>query len=779
MSKALRSLMSLRARLLWLVFLAVAPMLGLIFYLDLQQRERVVDEIEADALRTAHFAADAHQDLIENARALLTTLALLPQIQSDDSTACNDLLARVIQQNSAYANLAVADPNGAVLCSAIPFTGKFDIAERPHFRRALETREFAVGDYQVGLISHKASLALGYPILDLSGQVRRVVTAGLDLAWLNQVAASARLPEGSQLVILDRNGVILARYPNPENWVGKLAADYAIAKTVLAQNEGTAQGLGMDDVPLLYAFTTLHDQTDSSAHVLIGVPRAVAFAAQDAILTRQLVALALVTALVFVLAWYGGDWFIVRRVNTLLRATRRLAEGDLSARTTLPYGVSELSELARDFDEMADALEQRDARQTHIAQELEAERDFVLQIVNTMGQGLTVIDEEDRFVYVNPAYARMTGYSVQDLIGKCPSDVTVIEDLDTLALAQANRVEGKTTTYEMHVRRPDGAHVHALVTGVPRWHAGQYAGAIAVITDLTERRQMEEALRASESLYQSLVAALPLSLCRKDLDGRLVFANARYCEAFGKSLADLMGKTDWDLHPPELAEKYRADDLRVIESGDTFETVEEHQPLGGSKRFVQVLKTPLRDREGAIGGLQIVFWDVTARTLAEQQLEYLSTHDTLTQLFNRAFFESELTSLEHSRQFPVSLVMVDVDRLKPVNDQQGHAAGDALLQRAASVLRKSFRAEDVVARIGGDEFAVLLPNTDANAAEITLRRVRHHLKLHNAAENDAPLEFSIGVATATRGELLNEALRQADAQMYCEKEAHRKRDAGK
>jgi len=138
--------------------------------------------------------------------------------------------------------------------------------------------------------------------------------------------------------------------------------------------------------------------------------------------------------------------------------------------------------------------------------------------------------------------------------------------------------------------------------------------------EIIERKQVEEALRESESLYHSLVEVLPQSLCRKDLEGRFTFGNQRFCEGFKLSLQDIVGKTDFDVHPPELANKYRQDDRQVIETGATFETVEEHQLLGGDKTYVQVVKSPIRDAEGKITGVQIIFWDVTERKRAEEAL---------------------------------------------------------------------------------------------------------------------------------------------------------------
>jgi PAS domain S-box-containing protein len=130
-----------------------------------------------------------------------------------------------------------------------------------------------------------------------------------------------------------------------------------------------------------------------------------------------------------------------------------------------------------------------------LERELQDERDFALQVFNTVGQGLTVTDAENRFVRVNPAYARLFGYAPQDLLGKHPAELTAPEDRAVLAQARLDRGQGKTTTYESRLIRKDGSYAHVLITGAPRLTDGEYAGTIAAITDITERKQAEETLR--------------------------------------------------------------------------------------------------------------------------------------------------------------------------------------------------------------------------------------------------------------------------------------------
>ena len=132
------------------------------------------------------------------------------------------------------------------------------------------------------------------------------------------------------------------------------------------------------------------------------------------------------------------------------------------------------------------------------------------------------------------------------------------------------------------------------------------------------------ALRYSEALYVSLVENIPLNIFRKDREGRFTFANQNYCKAAEKTLDEVLGKTDFDLHPPDLAQKYRQDDWQVIESGEVYETVEEYQPLGKSSNYVRTKKLPLYDNAGLVVGIQGIFEDITAQKENETRLQLYS-----------------------------------------------------------------------------------------------------------------------------------------------------------
>ena len=159
--------------------------------------------------------------------------------------------------------------------------------------------------------------------------------------------------------------------------------------------------------------------------------------------------------------------------------------------------------------------------------------------------------------------------------------------------------------------------------------------------------------------------------------------------------------------------------------------------------------------------------DITERKMAEQQLSYISLHDMMTGLYNRAFFEEEMRRIEKSRLRPVSILIGDMDNLKKINDLHGHQAGDVALQSIANILRKCFRPDDLIARIGGDEFSVLLPNVNPEQLEQVKNRVLDQVEFYNQSNSEnIQLSLSIGSGTAHAGDLLADVFKLADKRMY-------------
>jgi signal transduction histidine kinase len=250
-----------------------------------------------------------------------------------------------------------------MVASALPHTNEF-LGDRAYFIRARDQRRFAVGEYQIGRVSGKASVNLAYPVDDLAGQsLVGVVFVALDLEGLNQLAARADLREGETLTVVDRQGTVLVHYGQPGHidLIGRSLAGHDPVRRMLDHGTETkSMAKGPDGVMRLYASTPLRRTGGlADAHVFVGIPVDEAYAAANRMLAQSLGFLGVVSVLAFVAAWAFGDFFVLRQVRGLVQAAQRLRHGDLSARSGVSHSTGELGDLARGFDEMAVALEQR------------------------------------------------------------------------------------------------------------------------------------------------------------------------------------------------------------------------------------------------------------------------------------------------------------------------------------------------------------------------------------------------------------------------------------
>ena len=376
-----------------------------------------------------------------------------------------------------------------------------------------------------------------------------------------------------------------------------------------------------------------------------------------------------------------------------------------------------------------------------------------------------------------------------------------IEELGQLWDGQL-RFESDTVNYTLQGTRLDIALKATVLPG----HEGNWARVLLALEDTTERRRAERALRQSERYAKGLFEHSPVSLWVEDFSGiqRLL------SEVRTQGVEDF--RTFLDVHPEfvvrcmqeirvidinqQTLDMFRAPDKDTLLSklecvfrddmrphfaeqlldlwhGRLFQQREVlNYDLHGDKVHVYLQLSVLPGHEAEWDQVLVSLTDISARKKAEAYLEYLGQHDALTGLRNRAFFSDELNRLERRGPWPISVIVIDVNNLKLTNDENGHAGGDALLRRLGEVLRKAVERPATASRIGGDEFALLLPATDARGAEHLIDQLHELIAVNNQFHGGIPLSVSIGRATSQDGERLEQLVHRADQEMYNAKRRH-------
>jgi len=234
--------------------------------------------------------------------------------------------------------------------------------------------------------------------------------------------------------------------------------------------------------------------------------------------------------------------------------------------------------------------------------------------------------EEGRYVYANHRLAELYGYDspaqMIEAIGDIEGQLYVESKQRDLFLKLIQQ-QGLIEQFESEIFRRDGSRIWISETArTVRDAAGKVLYYEGTVQDIGEQKAAELDLRRSEILFHSLVENLPQYIFRKDSTGKFTFANKRFCEELGRTRREIIGKTDLDFFPSELAQKYREDDIGIMASGDSLDTVEEHVTPEGEKSWVHVVKTPIHDEAGRCTGVQGIFWDVTQQRLTEIALAH-------------------------------------------------------------------------------------------------------------------------------------------------------------
>lgn len=395
----------------------------------------------------------------------------------------------------------------------------------------------------------------------------------------------------------------------------------------------------------------------------------------------------------------------------------------------------------------------------------EAKRRRIL--IDQSRDGIVVMDGEGGVFEANQKFAEMLGYTMDEVsrLHVWEWDAKISQDR-LLEMIQSVTEEGDH--FETQHRRKDGSLIDVEISTNAAFFGGKKL-IFCVCHDITERKKMEEELRREQALLRTFINHIPDPAYVKDLHARKLLANQADLENMGlKKEEEALGKTDFEIFPHHVAEHFYRDDMYVLRNGKPILNREERlvRPNGEERWFLSS-KIPLFDEKGQVIGLVGIGRDITERKNAEERIHYLSFHDSLTGLYNRAYLEEEIKRLDTERQLPIGIIMMDVNGLKLFNDAYGHRMGDQLLKTAADVLRRICRKEDLIARWGGDEFIVFLPKTTFDEVEIIRKRIIDECNKTQIGTISLPLSMAIGVCMKEKSEIdINKVFREAEDRMY-------------
>jgi len=376
----------------------------------------------------------------------------------------------------------------------------------------------------------------------------------------------------------------------------------------------------------------------------------------------------------------------------------------------------------------------------------------------------------------NPGAEAMFGYIADEMIGKSmhillPKDREDEEDAILERLKQGEKI----APFETVRLGKDGTEVHVSVTISPiRGSSGEIIGASKIARDITERKRQETALQESEERFRSTFDAAAIGMALVNLEGRFIRVNAALCHIVGYTEEELTQKTFQDItHPDDLETDLALIYELLAGARQSYQMEKRYVKKDGRVIWILLSGSAVRDSAGKVLYFVGQIQDINERKVLLDRLERQAQQDYLTGLYNRRFFlEQGETELARAQRYDneLSLFMLDIDHFKAINDTYGHATGDAALLELSHVLRETLRSVDIIGRWGGEEFVILLPETDAQeAAEIAerLREAVEHAKVTPAT--GLPLHFTVSIGIATLKEKdanIDVLLNYADEALY-------------
>ncbi|RCW82540.1 PAS domain S-box-containing protein/diguanylate cyclase (GGDEF)-like protein [Halanaerobium sp. DL-01] len=406
-------------------------------------------------------------------------------------------------------------------------------------------------------------------------------------------------------------------------------------------------------------------------------------------------------------------------------------------------------------------------------QEIKEQKKFLSTILEVQSGLVLLLDCQGKIVRFNNACEKLTGYAEKEVKGKTIWDLFIKNDKKKEVKKVFNQLKNRDypNEYENYLLTKKGEErLISWSNNVILDEQGQIKYIVATGIDITERKKQEEELKNQKVYFEQLFNNSTEAIVLLDNKHRVIKINKKFESLFGFKESEIINKNLDNFILPDKLFETGVGYTKKVKQGEKVEAESIRKTKNGDKIHVFLQGFPIRLANGQVG-IYALYKDITESKERQKKIEYLSFHDEMTGLYNRRYFENELKRLESSRKYPITIVIGDLDGLKFINDTYGHKKGDEYIINAADILKSTARAEDVIARIGGDEFAVILPNTNHNEAGKFCQRIQKNITEFNEKQKTAKkLSISLGFEVLNdKNQNLDKVFNKADQKMYVNK----------
>jgi two-component system sensor histidine kinase/response regulator len=604
---------SLRARIILLGLILVAPLIFVFVIRSEGDAEREFAAARDHATLLVERANGDYSDLLLKALTVVDVVAKSPLAAGDDMAGC-DRFVNAVRSSYSWANtLFVADAQGDKICATSGEEKPQSVAERDWFKRLMATKQPVVSDYLVGFASQRPQIAAAQPILDGQGRVFRVVAIGVDLAAFNaQLTGEAADPDAS-VTILDREGTVVGRYPEKDDFLGKRFPNNDFVARVLRDRSGQAEADGIAGVRRFFAFQPFGD---TSLTIAIGIAKQPIVDKIDGQLRHDLAILAAIVFVCIAGALAGAERLILTPLKKLGDAAAAIGEGRFDAARGMTGGAPELERTLGAIGDMAGLLDRRE-------QELKASELRYRMLAENTTDIIFLHDADGRPSYVSPACRRILGYEPEELAILPPEAFVHPDDAAGIAGKYFEISPEHPEFSSTHrLRRKDGEYiwVEAIFRLIPG-AVGAGGGIIATTRDITARRLAEETLRESEARFRGQFDTAAHGIALVSPDGRWLRANPALCRMIGYSESELLGSDFQTVtHPDDLDADLAQ--VKAVLAGDihTYQMEKRYLHKDGHVIWVLLSVSLVRSTEGRPIYFVSQIQDITDRKRAEEAL---------------------------------------------------------------------------------------------------------------------------------------------------------------